>query len=127
MSNIDKLKEFHKKANYPINDKLNLDTRESEMPLRVELLKEEFSEYLRAEYDNDIVEVADGLADMLYIIYGTALTYGIPLDRIFDEVHRSNMTKFTEGVIVRDDGKILKGKDFEEPKLREILYDKESS
>ncbi len=77
--------------------------------LRIRLLEEEWNEYLEAEGFDDLVGIADALADMIYIIAGTALVYGIPLDRVFDEVQRSNMSKFADGVNVREDGKILKG------------------
>ena len=120
---VDKVKEFHSKAEYPINTTLDIDTIRQEKELRKRLLVEEVSEYIHAEDDNDIIEIADSLADMIYIICGTAITYGIPLDKVFDEVHRSNMTKFKHGVIRREDGKILKPDDYEPPKLKEIIYE----
>lgn len=79
--------------------------------LRIQLLREEFEEYLRAEAAHDLVDVADALADMLYVIYGTAVSYGIPMDEVFSEVHASNMSKLgPDGQpIFREDGKVLKG------------------
>src|SRR5271166_4879961 len=61
--------------------------------LRKKLLEEEMTEYLDAERENDFVEVCDALGDMLYIIYGTAVSYGIPIHEIFNEIHASNMSK----------------------------------
>lgn len=67
---------------------------DEEADLRVKLIEEEFNELQTALDQKDIIEVADGLADLLYVIYGTAITCGINLDPIFQEVHRSNMSKF---------------------------------
>ena len=84
--------------------------------LRRWLLDEEFGEYEQAEDDDDIVGISDALADMVYVIYGTAYSYGIPLDRVVAEVHRSNMTKdFVPG------GKAKKGPGYEAPRIAEIL------
>lgn len=92
--------------------------------LRHALILEELGEWYRADTDGDIVEVADALADLLYVVYGTALVYGLPIDEIFAEVHRSNMTKFPGGkVLRREDGKILKPDTWEAPKIKEILDD----
>ena len=90
--------------------------------LRLSLLHEEFEEYVDAECKNDIVKIADGLADMAYIIWGTAREYGIPLDACIAEVHRSNMTKTIGGVVQRLDGKIMKGKSYEPPNPGRVLY-----
>ena len=79
--------------------------------LRIALLKEEFEEYLKAEKENDEVEIADALADMIYIAIWTARTYWIPLDNVWNEVQRSNMDKVdlkTWKVKRREDWKILK-------------------
>jgi predicted HAD superfamily Cof-like phosphohydrolase len=87
--------------------------------LRVKLLREEFEEYLKAEGDNDLIEVADALADIIYIACGTAVSYGIPLDRVFAEVHRSNMAKLVDGkVIRREDGKVLKPAGWTPPDIK---------
>ena len=70
---------------------------QDERALRVKLLREEFGEYIAAEEGDDFIEVADALADMLYIICGTAVSYGIPLEDLHNEVHRSNMDKLVNG------------------------------
>lgn len=91
--------------------------------LRVKLLREEWEEYLEGEADDDIVEIADALADMVYIAYGTAVAYGIPLDKVFEEVHRSNMSKLgPDGKpIYREDGKVLKPESWSPPDISSIL------
>lgn len=113
---------FHEKFNIPQGTSFaKVDRRR----LRIKLLLEEVDEYLEGEENNDIVEIADALADMVYIICGTALEYNIPLDKVFNEVQRSNMTKNPSKN--REDGKVLKGPDFEPPKIKEILEQHEAS
>jgi predicted HAD superfamily Cof-like phosphohydrolase len=95
----------------------------NERCLRIRLLEEEFSEYLAAEREDDIVEVADALADIIYIACGTAVSYGIPLDRVFAEVHRSNMAKLVDGKpIRREDGKILKPEGWTPPDTKGAVF-----
>jgi predicted HAD superfamily Cof-like phosphohydrolase len=74
--------------------------------------------------DNNLVEVADALTDLLYVVYGAGHAYGIDLDKCFDEVHRSNMSKLgLDGKpIYRGDGKVLKGPNFFQPDLNNIIY-----
>ncbi len=91
--------------------------------LRIKLLKEEWEEYLEGEDNNDLVEIADALADIVYICYGTAVSYGIPLDEVFSEVHRSNMSKLDDNgkPIYREDGKVMKSSRYTPPDVRGIL------
>ena len=92
--------------------------------MRFRLLEEEFNEYKEALANRDVIEVADALADMIYIAVGTANIYGIPLNRVWDEVHRSNMDKVDKntGLIRRrDDGKILKPEGWKGPDIKSIL------
>lgn len=85
---------------------------------RQRILDEEVEELRAAASKNDIVSIADALADIVYVACGTAVTYGIPFDRVFAEVHRSNMTKFgPDGPFLRDDGKIMKGPGYEPPDI----------
>lgn len=94
----------------------------NERDLRISLLEEEFKEYLQAEEKNDIVEIADALADIIYIACGTAVSYGIPLDKVFNEVHRSNMAKLVDGKpIYREDGKVLKPDGWTPPDIERCL------
>lgn len=90
--------------------------------LRVRLLREEFTEYLEAEETDDLVEIADALADLTYIVAGTALKYGIPLDEVFREVHETNMAKFPGGIAdVRADGKVMKPEGWKPPDIAALL------
>lgn len=91
--------------------------------LRRKLMGEELMELYNALEDKDIVLIADGLADLLYVVFGTALEYGIPIDKVFEEVHRSNMTKlWPDGrAHYREDGKVLKPKTFSPPRISDIF------
>lgn len=93
-----------------------------ERALRIKLLKEEFEEYMEAEKFNDFIEVADALADLIYIACGTAASYGIPLDDVFNEVHRSNMAKLVDGKpLKREDGKVIKPADWTPPDIEGVI------
>jgi len=122
MSNMyNDVKDFHKAFGQRIGETPVLPD-ENERHLRKVLLQEEFNEYITAEAENDIVEIADALADIIYIACGTAVSYGIPLDIIFDEVHNSNMSKLVDGkVIRRSDGKIQKPEGWMPPNIAAIL------
>ena len=113
--------EFQKAFGQLVSDKAELpdmDTR----ALRIRLLTEEFTEYRNAEKDNDFVEIADALADIIYIACGTAASYGIPLNEIFEEVHRSNMAKLVDGKpLKRADGKIIKPEGWTPPDIEGVI------
>lgn len=95
----------------------------AERELRIRLLKEEYEEYIQGECKNDLENIAKELADIIYIVCGTAASYGIPLDKVFDEVHKSNMTKLVDGKpIRREDGKILKPEGWQPPDIKSILW-----
>lgn len=118
------VKEFHDTYNcYTAKDGVVEFPSEDVRKVRFDILKEEWEEYIDAEEADDMVEVADALADMIYIAYGTALSYGIPLDEVLAEVQRSNMSKLGEDgkPIYREDGKVLKGPNFSEPDIKSIL------
>ncbi len=83
------------------------------------LIQEELNEFAKAGFGRDIVGVADALADLLYVVYGAAVSYGIDMEEIFQEVHRSNMTK-TEGGKASN-GKVLKGPNWRSPNLLPII------
>lgn len=93
--------------------------------LRSDLIEEEFHELQEAVLKKDIVGVADALTDLLYVVYGAGHAYGIDLDNCFREVHASNMSKLGEDgkPIYREDGKVLKGPNYWEPNLHEVLFD----
>ena len=91
--------------------------------LRYDLIDEELEELKMAFDNDDIVEIADALTDLLYVVYGAGHAFGIDLDECFLEVHESNMSKLGEDgrPIYREDGKVLKGPDYFPPNLKEIL------
>ncbi|MBP8792848.1 MAG: nucleoside triphosphate pyrophosphohydrolase family protein [Lutibacter sp.] len=93
--------------------------------LRFNLMAEENEEYLEAAENNDIVEVADALGDMLYILCGTILEHGMQhkIEDVFNEIQRSNMSKLGEdgNPIYREDGKVLKGPNYFKPNIAEIM------
>ena len=112
------VREFHEAAKLPIADApcWAVDSHY----LRLNLHREEMAEIEDAFERKDMVALADGLADLIYVLCGTAVTFGIPLDAVFEEVHRSNMTKTIEPRW-REDGKLIKGPHYEPPSLAPIL------
>jgi predicted HAD superfamily Cof-like phosphohydrolase len=115
--------EFHKAFNLPISDLPNPDIEPDLARLRVALLEEEVREFVLAAEKNDLIGIADALADIAYVVYGTALTYGIDLDAVLREVHRSNMSKLNlDGKpLIREDGKVLKSESYSPPEISAIL------
>lgn len=87
--------------------------------LRLALIREELAELEEAIDAEDIVQIADALGDLLYVVYGAALAFGVDLEPVFAEIHRSNMTK--RGGPVREDGKVLKPTTYSPPDLAPIL------
>lgn len=86
---------------------------------RVMLVEEELAELRNAGEAEDVVGVADALGDLLYVVYGTAVEYGIDLEPVFAEIHRSNMSKSTTAT--RPDCKPCKGEGYSPPRVREVL------
>lgn len=93
--------------------------------LRYALIEEELHELREALDDKNIVEVADALTDLLYVVYGAGHSFGIDLDKCFEEVHNSNMSKLGADAmpIYREDGKVLKGPNYWKPDLKKVIYD----
>ena len=93
--------------------------------LRIDLIKEELSELEDAIKENNIVETADALTDILYVTYGTGHAFGIDLDKCFDEVQKSNMSKLDKlgEPIYNTNGKIMKGPFYRKPDFKKILID----
>ena len=91
--------------------------------LRLELIQEELEELSDAVADRDMIQIADALTDLLYVVYGAGHAFGLDLDECFEEVHRSNMSKLGENgrPIHREDGKVMKGPGYFEPDLEGIL------
>jgi predicted HAD superfamily Cof-like phosphohydrolase len=122
-TNFKKVEEFHNTFGVENLSSPNFPAEKIQQ-LRIELIREEFEELKEAIDDNDIVEVADALTDILYVVYGAGLSFGIDLDKCFEEVHRSNMSKLTkDGKVIRreSDGKVLKSDQFSPPDLKSIL------
>lgn len=115
------VKDFHVAFGQRVGETPELPD-EAERLLRMKLLIEEFEEYLAAEGDNDMVEIADALADLIYIACGTAVSYGIPLDELYNEVHRSNMAKLVDGKVLKNNlGKVVKPEGWTPPDIEGIL------
>tara|TARA_Y100000816_G_scaffold149183_1_gene106022 strand:- start:91 stop:435 length:345 start_codon:yes stop_codon:yes gene_type:complete len=91
--------------------------------LRYELIKEELDEFEQALKDKDLKEVADSLTDILYVTYGAGHAFGIDLDKCFDEVQRSNMSKLGENgkPIYNEQGKVMKGPKYFQPNLSKFI------
>ena len=113
--------EFHKAFQIPHRDSPNGKLQPDEFRLRHALLEEENTEYLEACEKGDLIEVADALGDMLYVLCGTMITHGMQhkIEEVFSEIHRSNMSKLdADGKpIYREDGKVLKSDLFFRPSL----------
>ncbi len=89
--------------------------------LRYGLIWEELQEFVQAYENSVIVGVADALADLLYVVYGTAVSFGIDMQPIFQEVHKSNLTKGDPQVVKAPNGKVLKGEDWKPPRIAELI------
>ena len=121
---IKSVAEFHTVFKIGNADQIKL-IDENDYLLRFNLIKEENEEYLEACKNNDIIEIADALGDQLYILFGTILKHGLEhkIEEIYDEIHRSNMSKLDENgkPIYREDGKVLKSNLYFKPNIKKIL------
>ncbi|QNJ96771.1 pyrophosphohydrolase domain-containing protein [Constantimarinum furrinae] len=117
--------EFHDAFGLGIKNEPTADLGEAKNLLRYKLMREENEEYLEAANNNDLVEVADALGDMLYILCGTIIEHGMQekIEEVFNEIQRSNMSKLgADGKpIYREDGKVLKGPNYFKPNIEKIL------
>lgn len=122
---INCVKLFHESFGLGVSEEMKADLGEAKNTLRFNLMDEENNEYLEAATNNDMVEVADALGDMLYILCGTILEHGMQykIEEVFNEIQRSNMSKLGEDgkPIYREDGKVLKGPNYFKPNIKEIL------
>jgi predicted HAD superfamily Cof-like phosphohydrolase len=91
--------------------------------VRVALIEEELAEFRNAGEAENLLEIADALGDLLYVIYGAAVTYGVDLESVFREIHRSNMSKGGTCPTCRPDGKVSKGEHYQPPRIAEVLAD----
>ena len=122
---LSKVEKFHEMFKLGIEKKPVADLEENRSELRYDLMKEENEEYLDAVKDKNIVEVADALGDMLYILCGTIIEHGMAslIEKVFDEIHESNMSKLGENgkPIYREDGKVMKGPNYFKPDISKII------
>ena len=124
MTNFEKVGNFMKTFGQEIKKKPSLSSDKINK-LRIDLIKEELEELTEAMKNKDLVEVADALGDMLYILCGTIIEHGLQdkIDDVFNEIQRSNMSKLDEDgqPIFREDGKVLKGPNYFKPNISKIL------
>ena len=122
MSNFQSVKKFMQTFGQEVKNKAEFPD-EKIVQLRYDLIKEELDELNQAIKDKDIKEVADALTDILYVTYGAGHAFGIDLDKCFEEVQQSNMSKLgTDGKpIYNDSGKVMKGPNYFKPDLSKFL------
>ena len=122
MSNFDDVKNFMNIYGQEVKNNPSFPS-EKIVKLRYDLIKEELDELSVAIRDKDIVEVADALTDLLYVVYGAGHSFGINLDKCFSEVQRSNMSKLNKDgkPIYNENGKVMKGPNYSKPNLKQLL------
>ena len=122
MSNFSKVGIFMKTFGQDVKNKPSFSTDKINK-LRIDLIKEELNELQEAMKNNDLLEVADALTDILYVTYGAGHAFGIDLDKCFDEVQNSNMSKLDEKgkPIYNDAGKVMKGPNYFKPDLSKFI------
>ena len=122
MTNFQKVKTFMQTFGQEVKTKSSFST-EKINDLRYNLIKEELDELKQAIDNKDLLEVADALTDILYVTYGAGHAFGIDLDKCFEEVQNSNMSKLGEDdrPIYNDSGKVMKGPNFYKPDLSKFL------
>lgn len=122
---IEKVAEFHRVFGLSYHESPTAQVPESTMALRHRLMQEENDEYLEACQQQDLTLIADALGDKLYILFGTIIAHGLQhkIEEVFNEIHRSNMSKLDENgqPIYREDGKILKSDLYFKPDIGAIL------
>lgn len=122
MTNFDKVEQFMNAFGQTVRKSATTADADTQR-LRIELIREELDELVEAISNDDIVELADALTDILYVTYGAGHAFGINLDACFEEVHASNMSKLGAmgKPIYRDDGKVLKGENYFPPDLTKFV------
>ena len=122
---LNAVKDFHTAFAIGYSETPRADLGEIKNKLRFDLMREENEEYLEALQNNDLIEIADALGDMLYILCGTIIEHGLQnkMEEVFDEIQRSNMSKLGEDgkPIYREDGKVMKGPNYFKPDFTTIL------
>ena len=122
MSNFNKVGIFMKTFGQEVKTKPSFSSDKINK-LRIDLIKEELDELKEAMKNNDLLEVADALTDILYVTYGAGHAFGINLDKCFDEVQNSNMSKLGENgePIYNESGKVMKGPNYFKPDLTKFV------
>ena len=122
MSNFNKVGTFMKTFGQEVKTQPSFST-EKINNLRIDLIKEELQELTEAMNNKDLLEVADALTDILYVTYGAGHAFGIDLDKCFEEVQNSNMSKLGENgePIYNDSGKVMKGPNYFKPDLSKFV------
>ena len=122
MTNFDKVGTFMKTFGQEVKTKPAFSTDKINK-LRLDLIKEELSELTEAMNNKDLLEVADALTDILYVTYGAGHAFGINLDKCFEEVQNSNMSKLDENgkPIYNENGKVMKGPNYFKPNLNKFV------
>ena len=122
MSNFNKVGTFMKTFGQEVKTKPSFSSDKINK-LRIDLIKEELDELKEAMKNNDLLEVADALTDILYVTYGAGHAFGINLDKCFDEVQNSNMSKLGENgePIYNESGKVMKGPNYFKPDLTKFV------
>lgn len=123
---LNHVKTFHESFGINNEESPKTNVGDKVIDLRFELMREENEEYLEAAKNNDLIEVADALGDMLYILCGTILSHGMQhkITEVFEEIQRSNMSKLgADGkLIYREDGKVMKGPNYFKPDIKKIVF-----
>ena len=122
MTNFEKVGIFMKTFGQEVKTKAELSNNKIN-ELRISLINEELEELKKAIEDNDILEVADALTDILYVTYGAGHAFGIDLDKCFNEVQKSNMSKLGKDgkPIYNEKGKVMKGPNYFKPDLKKFV------
>ena len=122
MTNFDKVGVFMKTFGQEVKNKPSLSSDKINQ-LRISLIKEELDELKEAMNSKDLLEVADALTDLLYVTYGAGHAFGIDLDKCFEEVQNSNMSKLDDNgkPIYNDKGKVMKGPNYFKPDLSRFI------
>jgi predicted HAD superfamily Cof-like phosphohydrolase len=122
MTNFEKVKLFMDTYGQEVKDKAEFSDAKTNK-LRIDLIKEELEELTHAMNDKNLLEVADALTDILYVTYGAGHAFGIDLDKCFDEVQNSNMSKLGEDgePIYNESGKVMKGPNYFKPDLSKFI------
>ena len=122
MSNFNKVGTFMKTFGQEVKSKHSFSSDKINK-LRIDLIKEELDELQEAMKNNDLLEVADALTDILYVTYGAGHAFGIDLDKCFEEVQNSNMSKLDENgkPIYNESGKVMKGPNYFKPDLSKFV------